>query len=200
MGEVLVVLVAFAVGAVPFSYIVAHSVAGIDLREVGTGTVSGTALYRVAGMTALLVGGVLDLAKGIPGPLLAGSDRPVLTAVAAAAAVAGHNWSPYIGGAGGRGLAPALGAFLVISWPASLLLLLGLALGRILRQTGLATFLTVLALPLFLLVFVGAEESLAGLLVMAVIFVKRVLGNAPPAAAPTRPRVLTHRLLFDNDG
>lgn len=200
MGDVLVLLVAFAVGAVPFSYLVAHSVAGTDLREVGTGTVSGTSLYRVAGLAPLLVGGILDVLKGLPGPMLAGGDEPVLAAFAAGAAVAGHNWSPYIGGAGGRGIAPALGVFLVIQWQASVVLLFGLALGRVVRQTGLATFVTILVLPFFLLRFAGGYEALAGFLVMIPIFVKRMLGNAPPAPEPNRSRVLTHRLLFDNDG
>ncbi|MBM3693235.1 MAG: hypothetical protein FJW77_08100 [Actinobacteria bacterium] len=42
---------------------------------MGNGTVSGTALYRVAGFPALSVAGILDVAKGAVGPVLAGG-RP----------------------------------------------------------------------------------------------------------------------------
>ena len=68
---------------------------------------SGTALYRVAGFTPLAVAGVLDVAKGAVGPLLAGRDRPVLAAVAGGAAVAGHNWSPWLRGRAGAARARA---------------------------------------------------------------------------------------------
>ena len=196
MRVALVLLVSFAVGAVPFSYLVAHSVAGTDLREVDSGTVSGTALYKVAGFLPLAVGGVLDVVKGIPGPLLAGGG--VLAAFAAMAAVAGHNWSPYIGGAGGRGISPALGSFLVIAWPGTVLLLAGLTLGRLVRHTGLGTFITLLVLPFFLAALGYADGALAAGLIMVPMFLKRVLGNGP-LPRPNRPRAAAHRLLFDND-
>jgi len=133
-----VVIVSFALGAIPFSNLLAQSVAGTDLRSVGSGTVSGTALYRVAGFAPLAVGGLLDVAKAVPGVLAAGS-APVVGALAAGAAVAGHNWSPFLRGAGGRGVSPAMGALAVVYWPGAVLLLAGLGVGRLMRQTGLVS-------------------------------------------------------------
>src|SRR4051794_12453048 len=125
-----VVGVSFALGAVPFSNIAARAKAGVDLRVVGNGTVSGTNLFHVAGFGPLAVAGVCDVAKGAVGPLLAGRDRPVLAAVAGGAAVAGHNWSPFLRGAGGRGISPAIGALAVSEWTGAALLLGALAVGR----------------------------------------------------------------------
>ena len=105
MWGTMVLLVAFAVGAVPFSYLIAHSLARTDLRQVGSGTVSGTGLYRVAGFAPLVVGGLCDVGKGALGPFLAG-DRWLLMAFAGAVSVIGHNWSLFLNGAGGRGLSP----------------------------------------------------------------------------------------------
>ena len=194
----MVLLVAFAAGAVPFSYMVAQSLASTDLRQVGTGTVSGTGLYRVAGFIPLAVGGLLDVGKGVLGPLLAG-DRWLLMAFAGAASVIGHNWSLFINGAGGRGLSPALGAFAVIAWPATLFLLGGLALGRILRHTGLVVFITMPALPPFLLLVADGQAAIASLLIIVPILIKRVLGNEP-LPTPHRWKAAAHRLVFDNDG
>ncbi|WP_419918288.1 glycerol-3-phosphate acyltransferase [Candidatus Poriferisocius sp.] len=190
-------MVAFAAGAVPFSYLMAQSLAGTDLRQVGTGTVSGTGLYRVAGFVPLVAGGLLDVGKGALGPLLAG-DRWLLMAFAGAVSVIGHNWSLFINGAGGRGLSPALGAFAVIAWPAALFLLGGLAAGRILRQTGLVVFLTMPALPGFLLLVGDGRAAVAGTLIILPILIKRVLGNEP-LPTPNRWRAAAHRLVFDND-
>ncbi len=194
----MVLLVAFAAGAVPFSYLFAQSLAQTDLRHVGTGTVSGTGLYRVAGFVPLAVGGLFDVGKGVLGPLLAG-DRWLLMAFAGAASVIGHNWSLFLNGAGGRGLSPALGAFAVIAWPAALFLLGGLALGRILRHTGLVVFITMPALPFFLWLVADGRAAVSSILIVLPILIKRVLGNRP-LPTPHRWKAAAHRLVFDNDG
>jgi glycerol-3-phosphate acyltransferase PlsY len=198
MYAVVVLLAAFFAGAVPFSNIAARRRAGVDLRAVGTGTVSGTSLYRVAGFGPLAVVGVAEIAKGMVGPLLAGPDRPVLGAVACGAAVAGHNWSPFLRGAGGRGISPAVGALLVRAWPGAVLLLGALAVGRLLHQTGLVTFLAMCGLAPLLACTHGSSGALAGACVALPMLTKRVVGNGPPAAPGAR--VYLRRLLYDNDG
>src|SRR5437763_14620085 len=105
-----VLAAAYVAGAIPFSNLMAKQRSGVDLRNVGSGTVSGTSLYEVAGFGALAIAGICDVAKGAVGPALAGRERPALQAAACGAAVAGHNWSPFLGGAGGRGISPAIGA------------------------------------------------------------------------------------------
>ena len=194
----MVILVAFAAGAVPFSYLIAQSLARTDLRQVGTGTVSGTGLYRVAGFIPLVVGGLCDVGKGALGPFLA-DDRWLLMAFAGAASVIGHNWSMFLNGAGGRGLSPALGAFAIIAWPAALFLVGGLALGRVLRHTGLVVFITLPVLPLFLLLVSDGQAAIASTIIIAPMLIKRVLGNEP-LPAPNRWKAAAHRLVFDNDG
>jgi glycerol-3-phosphate acyltransferase PlsY len=189
--------VAFAAGAVPFSNLAARRRAGVDLRDVGGGTVSGTSLYAVAGFGPLAVAGVCDVAKGALGPLLAGRDRPVLGAVAGGLAVAGHNWSPFLSGAGGRGLSPAIGALLPRAWPGAALVLGGMAIGRMARNTGLGSFVAQCALVPVLARTVGRDGAIAGACVLVPMFAKRVAGNGPPVRHDVRTYL--HRLVFDND-
>ena len=197
--EARIVIVAFVLGAIPFSNLMAQSVSGTDLRNVGTGTVSGTALYRIAGFTPLAVGGIMDVAKATPGVLAAGS-APLLGALAAAASVAGHNWSPFLGGAGGRGTSPAMGALAVMFWPGTVLLLAGLGFGRLARQTALVSFLALPAVPVLALLLGDGDGALAGSLVVALMAIKRLCANNSMPPAGRRARVLLRRLLFDNDG
>ncbi len=187
---------AYLAGAIPFSNIVARRARGVDLRQVGSGTVGGTALYRVAGFTPLAVAGVFDVSKGALGPLLAG-DRPLLAATAGGVAVAGHNWSPFLRGAGGRGVAPALGALLVSAWPGAVLLLVLMIVGKASGETGVATFVALLVLAPALGWMYGARGAVAGGAVALPMLVKRVTGNAPPTADPA-PTYLS-RLVFDRD-
>jgi glycerol-3-phosphate acyltransferase PlsY len=193
----LVLLVAFLVGAVPFSNIAAHLTRGVDLRTVESGTVSGTSLYKVAGFGPLALAGILDVGKGAIGPLLAGSDRPALAALAGGLAVVGHDWSPFLAGAGGRGISTAMGALLVTAWPGTLLLLAGMALGRIIDQAGFGSFVADLLLVPFLGTVMGAAAAFAGAAVVIPMLVKRVTGNAPPTEP--RGRIYARRLLFDCD-
>lgn len=190
---------AFLVGALPFSNFMARRVGRVDLREVGTGTVSGTSLYRVAGFGPLALAGVLDVAKGSVGPLLVGAgDHPALAAAASGAAVAGHNWSPFLRGAGGRGISPALGAMLAWQWLGAVVLLLGLVLGKFARQTGAGSFVADLALAPILGVWRGSHGAWSGVAVVVPMLVKRIVGNAPPRERALRS--YARRLVFDNDG
>jgi glycerol-3-phosphate acyltransferase PlsY len=189
---------AYLVGSIPFSNLLARRVRGVDLREVGTGTVSGTGLYRVAGFTPMAVAGSLDVAKGAVGPLFAGLDRPVLAALAGGAAVAGHDWSPFLAGAGGRGLSPAMGSLLVNGWPGVVVLAAGLAGGRLARRTSLGCFVSYLVLVPALAATRGRRGALAGVAVLLPILAKRLMGN-PPLEGRDRARVLVNRLVHDQD-
>ena len=197
LSGLLVVATAFVVGSIPFSQLFAVGLRGTDLRTVDSGTVSGTSLYRVAGFPALAVAGVLEVGKGAVGPLLAG-DHHVVGALAAGAAVAGHNWSPFLRGAGGRGISPALGALLVVAWPGTVVLLLGMIIGRLTHRTGLGSFVADLILVPTVAVTHGPPGALTGAAVLVPMVAKRLAGNGPPPPGP-RTRVLANRLLYDND-
>ena len=191
-----ILLLSFLLGSVPVSNITARFVRGVDLRDYGAGTVSGTALFRVAGFAPLAVSGCLELAKGAAGPLLAG-DRTVVAAFAGGLAVTGHNWSPFLRGAGGRGVAPALGALLVTGWPGAVVLVLGLLGGKLFDETGLGALVAELALTPVLAVWGGAVGALVGITIAVPMLLKRVLGNSRPTG--DRRRVYVHRLLYDRD-
>jgi glycerol-3-phosphate acyltransferase PlsY len=197
MTEAGILLLSFVLGGIPFSNLAARMTRGVDLREVGNRTVSGTSLYRVSGFPALAVAGICDVAKGAAGPLLAGSGRPVLAAFAGGLAVAGHNWSPFLRGAGGRGIAPAVGALLATAWPGAVLLLGGIVLGKAGHQTGLGGFVAEVALAPVLAITHGASGALAGACVAVPMLVKRMLGNERPRESTVR--VYATRLLFDRD-
>jgi glycerol-3-phosphate acyltransferase PlsY len=182
---------------VPFSQIAARLVRQVDLREVGTGTVSGTSLYRVAGFGPLAIAGSADVAKGAVGVLLAPRDQSLCAAAAAGAAIVGHNWSPWLRGAGGRGISPAIGALLPRHWEGAVTLLVGLTGGRLARQTGIGSLLADLALVPVL----GRRHGRPGMWVAAAVIVpmlaKRLIGNGPPAERSLR--VYAARLVLDQD-
>ena len=82
-------------------------------------------------------------------------------------------------------------------WPGTLVLALGLAIGRLCRQTGLGSFISQAALPGVMAVTDGGMGAVLGGAVLVPMWLKRVLGNGPPTEQ--RGRVYASRLLFDND-
>jgi glycerol-3-phosphate acyltransferase PlsY len=193
----LVVVAAYLLGSIPFSNLFARRLRDVDLRDVGSGTVSGTGLYRVAGFGPLAVAGLLDIAKGAAAVALAG-DRHVLAALACGVVVVGHSWSVFLRGAGGRGISPAMGALLVVAWPGTVLLLVGLAVGRLLHHTALGSFVADVVLVPVLALTHGANGALAAAAVVLALVAKRLAGNGRPAAGAP-PRVWVNRLLYDAD-
>lgn len=200
MGSVRVILAllgAYLLGAVPISNLTARAVAGVDLRTFGSGTVSGTGVYQVAGFGPVAVAGVLDIAKGSLAVLPMAGSRPVVAALAAGAAVIGHNWSVFLRGAGGRGISVALGATLVLAPAGTVVLGLGLGIGRLMRRTALASFVAMVLLVPVLAIVRGGVGVLLGLALVLPMWIKRVVGNQP-----LRPPTLygyLHRLVFDHD-
>jgi glycerol-3-phosphate acyltransferase PlsY len=188
---------AYLAGSIPFSHLVARKTRGVDLRNVGTGTVSGTGVFRSVGFAAGLGAGIADLLKGVVGPLLAGRDRPRLAAAAGGVSVVGHNWSPFLRGAGGRGISTAMGAMWPTAPVGSGLLLAGLALGRATGESAIGCFVADVALVPVTRRVSGSNAAAAAGAVVVPMLAKRLAGNTP--AAPPRWRTRLWRLLLDRD-
>ena len=109
-----VVVTAYLIGSIPFSFLVARAFGVADVRRVGSGNVGATNVLRSAGKAAGAVALGLDVAKGALAVALAqrlAPGDPVLPAVAAAVAVLGHIYPVWLGFRGGKGVATGLGAF-----------------------------------------------------------------------------------------
>ena len=188
---------AYLIGSIPFSYLMARIASGTDLRRVGSGTVSGTGVGASSGFWPMALAGLLDIGKGAAAVIPMAVDHPLLAAVGAGAAAAGHNWSVFLGGEGGRAISVALGATLVLAWPGTVVLALGMAVGRLFRQTGLGSFVAQAALPGVLAITDGAVGAVLGGAVVVSMWLKRLLGNGRPQRE--QPRVYLSRLVLDND-
>lgn len=193
-SRALVLGTAYAVGAVPVSQLFARALLGADLREHGTGTVSAGGLQPLAGARAVVLAGAMDVAKGMAGPVLAG-HRPRLAAAAGTATVVGHNWSPLLRFAGGRGMSPMLGALAVTAPEGAVLLISALATGRALGESAIGALAGYAALPPLLRHTRGSDGTLLALGLVAPAVIKRLAGNGPAPAAGA----YVWRLLLDRD-
>lgn len=167
MTVVVALVCGFLLGSIPTGYIAGRMLRGIDLREVGSGNLGATNVYRNLGLLPALAVLILDMGKGalavfiglywIPG---LSETLPDLTGlVCALAAVLGHSLSPFVGFRGGKGVATAGGAFFVLAPLAALsaLLVWGILLATT-RVMSIASLAGAVVLPVSL----GLTEVLRG--------------------------------------
>jgi len=105
-----------ALGSVPFAWLVHRAVTGRDLRREGSGNPGAANVQRSAGTGWGVLAVVLDAGKAALAVGLARRFGGMPAAIAAAAgAVVAHVASPWLAGRGGKGVAPAAGAFAVMA-------------------------------------------------------------------------------------
>jgi glycerol-3-phosphate acyltransferase PlsY len=109
-------LLAYLVGSVPFALLLARRWGARDLHLVGSGNIGAANVFRVSGPLAGALVATLDIAKGAASVLLA--ERFVGdtgASVAAVAAVVGHVYPVWLRFRGGKGVATACGAFVILT-------------------------------------------------------------------------------------
>jgi acyl phosphate:glycerol-3-phosphate acyltransferase len=108
------VVASFLLGSVNPAMILARLL-GVDLRRAGSGNPGATNAGRVLGLRWGIVVGVADVLKGfLPVFVVMRTLGTTLALVVGLAVVLGHIWSPFLHGAGGKGVATSFGALLAV--------------------------------------------------------------------------------------
>lgn len=106
------VVAAYLLGSVSFSYLIVKLKEGRDVRSVGSGNAGATNVLRSSGLRAAALTLLLDVGKGVAavlGTRLMDASPPVVGG-AAFAVVLGHIFPVFLGFRGGKGVATAAGA------------------------------------------------------------------------------------------
>jgi glycerol-3-phosphate acyltransferase PlsY len=121
----LLVVIGYLAGSIPFGFVLGRVVLGIDVRKVGSGNIGGTNVARAGGKKLGFAVIVLDAAKAVvpvivTRRLLEGlPGAEVWTVAVAVAAFTGHLFPVWLRFKGGKGVATAVGIFLVLApWAA----------------------------------------------------------------------------------
>ena len=201
---VLLVLAGYLLGSIPTAYLAGKWLKRFDLRQYGSGTVSGSMVYEHVARWAVIPVGLFDIGKAaLPAWLgLQMGLGPAVATAAGLAAVAGHNWPIFFHFTGGRGLGTFLGLLWVI-FPWGFPWMLGfLAVGWLLGDSAPWALASLVTLPLFTY-FVGGPDVVApaaGAMLLLTL-VKRLEANRRPLPppGPERRKVILRRLFLDRD-
>ena len=124
---ILVIVIGYLLGSIPFGLIISRRKAKIDIRNYGSGRIGGTNVLRTLGRKAFLMVAGLDIAKGalavIVAGLIIGNDYIIIgnsglgllsQVLAGLAAVVGHIWPVFLKFKGGRGVATFIGGLIAL--------------------------------------------------------------------------------------
>ena len=164
--NIALLILAYLLGALPFSIIAGRLLKGIDIREYGSGNAGATNTFRVLGKQAGIPVLALDVLKGYAAVSLAyysefsyNTEMSINLSLAyGIAAVLGHVFPVYVGFRGGKGVATLLGLMIGV-FPQAAFLSIG-----------------VFVITLFLSKYVSLSSILAGIVFpVGVYFLSKVL-------------------------
>ncbi len=180
----------YVLGSIPTAYLFLRLTHGVDIRSVGSRNVGAVNSYEVSrsalvGFAVLLI----DVSKGLVAVHLAmvmGGDSLLVGGLAAVGAVAGHNFSVWIGWKGGRGLATAGGALLGLApllifpwmalWGAGYLVFRDVNMGN--AAASLVFAVGICALPFsFLAACVGQNDATLVLRVVVLLMMLLIMAK-----------------------
>lgn len=208
MQQAIVAIIIFAgsylIGAIPFSYLVTKIFSKKNVFEVGWKKSSASNVMKNVGKVPGVLAFLLDGAKGFLVVYIArqfGLDS-YLQVLAGVLAVFGHNWSIFVGGRGGRGLATLAGAVLAFSWQLLAIILIPCILFTFIWTASIGTILSLIT-GIFL-GFTVLSWQPAGLLLfisLLPVFAKRLspLKEIQNAEGDKKRELIENRLFFDQD-
>ncbi|MHB1418849.1 MAG: glycerol-3-phosphate 1-O-acyltransferase PlsY [Bacillota bacterium] len=155
MNAIIILIASYLIGSIPVAYIAGRYFKGIDIRKVGSGNVGATNVFRNLGPFPAVLVLIGDVAKGVVtvwwGGAVGGENIALLAGLAA---IAGHNWSIFLGFRGGKGVATGLGLFLALSPKVAMIALaIFVVVVLVTRFVSLGSILGSASIPILFLVY-----------------------------------------------
>jgi acyl phosphate:glycerol-3-phosphate acyltransferase len=191
MTPALLVL-AYFIGALPTGLVLVRVLRGEDIRRLGSGNIGTVNVLRVAGPGVAAAVLLVDVLKGLIPVLLAlhAGLAPWAVVAAGLAAIAGHNWSVFLGFRGGKGIATSFGVLAGLSLPAAgVAAVVWLIAVAITRFSSLGSLLAVVAVPITLWRLRTPPEYVAFGIIAALLAIYRHRANIQRLVAGTELRI-----------
>ena len=192
MTRIIIPIVAYLLGSIPFGYLIVRGKSGADIRETGMGGTGATNVSRRAGKAAGMLTLLLDAAKGCVAVLIAravvGNDWVI--AAAAIAALVGHIFPVWLGFRGGKGVATGVGIFLVLA-PIALLCagVVFVAIVVFTRFVSLGSLTAAVLIPVLVWLQSDSQPLLVAAIAGAALIVFAHRGNIQRLASGTESRI-----------
>ena len=157
MQIALIILSCYLLGSIPFGYIVGKLFKKIDIRELGSGNIGATNVFRILGPSLASVVLIGDIGKGILSIYLVhflNIDNSLISTIAGLAVICGHDWSLFLGFKGGKGIATTFGVVFALNPTISILaLIIWVVVLVTTRYVSLSSIFAVISIFIFTILF-----------------------------------------------
>lgn len=161
MYDILIMMLAYLLGSIPFGLVVARLYGVSDIRSVGSGNIGATNVMRSVGRFPALLVTILDIAKGTVAVIIAGvfggyllGELEYLKLAAGLFAILGHIFPIFLKFKGGKGINTALGVFItVLTLPTLIGVALFIISVTITKFVSLGSILGSISLPVTVYIF-----------------------------------------------
>lgn len=191
MKSVFIVILAYLLGSIPFSFLVSRWFGKVDIRTRGSGNVGATNVLRTTGIKQALAAVALDILKGMLAVWLGMTvGGTVLAGVCGIAAVLGHCWPVFLQFRGGKGVATSAGVLLMLV-PKGLLALLAIFVITVLltRLVSVGSLAAAIANPAIVAVLYGSWPLFVTSAVLSTIVVYKHRSNITRLHQGLEPRL-----------
>lgn len=148
--KVLIVFICYLIGNISSAILISKMIAGIDIREHGSGNAGTTNVLRTLGKKAAAATLVFDVFKGVVAVLIGrfvGGEE--LAMICGLAAMIGHIWPAMFGFRGGKGIATGMGVIITTTPILALIcIVIGIGLIIITRYVSLGSITGALLMPI----------------------------------------------------
>jgi acyl phosphate:glycerol-3-phosphate acyltransferase len=176
----LLIFSAYLLGSVSGALLVCKIMGLSDPRTQGSGNPGATNVLRHGGKKAALLTLCVDILKGVVAVGLAKwltTEAGILAAVALAVFL-GHLYPIFFQFRGGKGVATAFGALLVLAWPVGLMALgTWLLMALLFRYSSLSAMITAILIPAYLFWLTGVPEYILMSFIMSGLLIWRHRSN-----------------------
>ncbi len=157
MKIALIIVSCYLLGSIPFGYIVGKLFKKVDIRELGSGNIGATNVFRILGPSLASLVLIGDIGKGIFSIYLVqyfNIDNLLIFTIAGLAVICGHDWSLFLGFKGGKGIATTFGVVFALN---STIAILALIVGGVVlittRYVSLSSIFAVISIFIFTILF-----------------------------------------------
>ncbi|MCV6599571.1 MAG: glycerol-3-phosphate 1-O-acyltransferase PlsY [Alphaproteobacteria bacterium] len=166
-------LLGYAFGSIPFGLIFAKLLGHGDIRKIGSGNIGATNALRTGSKKLALLTLICDMLKGVAPVLIAKSCCPEYIIIAGIGAIIGHCFPIWLRFKGGKGVATTLGVLLAISPILGLLVCLTwLVVAITFKISSLSALVAILLAPIYNFFLLDEKSAILAMGITIIVWLR----------------------------
>ena len=184
MDLILIVLVCYFLGSIPFGFILTKFFLKQDIREIGSGNIGATNVLRTGNKSVGYLTLLLDILKAVIPVIFIKINFSEYLFISSLSVFLGHVFPIWLKFKGGKGVASYLGILFCINYILGFVfILVWFLIFLIFKYSSLSSILATFTIPVFYYFFINNENYYFFIIMFILIFfthrenIKRLLNN-----------------------